>query len=57
MLVGEEVARLTMLHGIDNLEAMELRRSDDGRLLVYLMSDDNFNLVQRTVLMSWEVTG
>ncbi|WP_306249736.1 esterase-like activity of phytase family protein [Parvularcula sp. IMCC14364] len=56
VLKGEEIARLNMLHGIDNLEAMDLRRTEDGRLMMYLMSDDNFNIAQRTVLMSWEVT-
>ncbi|MCI5046996.1 MAG: esterase-like activity of phytase family protein [Aquisalinus sp.] len=56
ILQGEEIARLNMLHGIDNLEAMDLRRTTDGRLMLYLMSDDNFNIAQRTVLMSWEVT-
>ncbi|MCI5043344.1 MAG: esterase-like activity of phytase family protein [Aquisalinus sp.] len=55
-LQGEEIARLNMLHGIDNLEAMDLKRTQDGRLMLYLMSDDNFNIAQRTVLMSWEIT-
>ncbi len=55
ILSGEEVARLSMIHGIDNFEGMDLRRTDDGRLMLYLLSDDNFSITQRTILMSWEV--
>lgn len=56
LLQGEELARLTMLHGIDNMEGLTLNRRADGQLMVYIISDDNFNLTQRTVLQSWEVT-
>ncbi|MGV6802313.1 MAG: esterase-like activity of phytase family protein [bacterium] len=55
-VIPEEVARLNALHGIDNMEAMDIRRLPDGRLMLYILSDDNFSLTQRTILQSWEIT-
>ena len=51
---GEEIARLTPPLTVDNLEGMALAR-DHGRLFVYLISDDNFNPLQRTLLLKFEV--
>ncbi len=50
-----EIASLTMLHGIDNMEGLALRRTEDGRLIAYMISDNNFSLSQRNVLMSFEI--
>lgn len=55
LMQGEEIAQLSLLQGIDNMEGLALRRLADGRLMAYMISDDNFNIVQRTVLMSWEI--
>ena len=55
LLKGEELAQLNMVQGIDNMEGLDLRRLPDGRLMLYMISDDNFNVAQRTVLLSWEV--
>ena len=52
----EELARLNAFHGIDNMEGLDVLRQPDGSLRLYLISDDNFNVAQRTVLMSWAVT-
>ncbi len=46
-----EVARLAPPLSIDNMEAIDIRRSEDGEILVYLLSDDNFNPAQRTLLL------
>ncbi|HUD28184.1 MAG TPA: esterase-like activity of phytase family protein [Novosphingobium sp.] len=46
----EEVARLASVLPIDNMEAMAVETRADGRLDVWLMSDDNHADYQRTVL-------
>jgi hypothetical protein len=39
---------------VDNMEGIAIRREGD-RLFVYVVSDDNFNSLQRTLLMKFEV--
>jgi hypothetical protein len=43
------------LSGIDNMEAVALDRGPDGGLRLWLVSDDNFNPLQRTLLMLFAV--
>jgi hypothetical protein len=50
-----EIARLADPLSVDNMEGIALRRSAQGRTLVYLVSDDNFNPLQRTLLMMFEL--
>lgn len=52
---GPVLTRLNRSANIDNMEAMDVRLTDDGRTLLYIMSDDNFKMVQRTVLMVFEL--
>jgi len=40
---------------IDNFEGIEARRGTRGEIFVYLISDDNFNTDQRTLLMMFEL--
>lgn len=40
---------------IDNFEGIYLRRGTAGEILVYLVSDDNFSAIQRTLLVMFEV--
>lgn len=55
-LEGEEIAEFTMHENIDNMEGLAVRRSADGRPLLYMISDDNYNhALQRTVLLMFEV--
>jgi hypothetical protein len=35
----------------ENFEAVAAKRAPDGRTLVYLLTDDNFHMLQRTVLL------
>jgi hypothetical protein len=51
LLEGHEVARLEPPVNIDNFEAIAARRDAGGVTLVYLMSDDNFFALQRTLLL------
>lgn len=50
-LQGEELARWGLPLTIDNFEALATRRGPDGETLIYLLSDDNFHLLQRTLLL------
>jgi YD repeat-containing protein len=50
-LRGEELARLSAPLTVDNFEALAARRGPDGEVLIYLLSDDNFGLFQRTLLL------
>lgn len=36
---------------IDNMEALAITRNAEGRILLTLISDNNFNYFQRTVLL------
>lgn len=50
-LVGEELARMDTQHPVDNFEASATRVGPQGQTLIYLLSDDNFNHQQRTLLL------
>lgn len=49
-----EIARLRAPLLVDNMEALAIRREGERRF-VYLASDDNFNPLQRTLLMKFEL--
>jgi len=53
-LQGEEVARLQLPLAVDNLEAVAVRRHADATL-VYLLSDDNRSVLQRTLLLQFRL--
>ncbi|HCS17148.1 MAG TPA: hypothetical protein DIW45_04585, partial [Erythrobacter sp.] len=55
LLEGAEIARISPPLTVDNFEGLALRRDDDGGLLVYLISDDNFNPLQRTLLLMFRL--
>jgi hypothetical protein len=45
-----------MHENIDNMEGLALRRGRNGKTLLYMISDDNYNLIlQRTVFLMFEV--
>ena len=54
-LEGTTIAELRPPLTIDNFEGIEARRGQRGEVLVYLVSDDNFNAEQRTLLMMFEL--
>lgn len=54
VVVGQEVARLAPPYTVDNMEGIATR-TEAGRQYVYLVSDDNFNRLQRTILMKFEL--
>ena len=56
ILVGDEVARLAPPLTVDNMEAIAIEEVE-GRTIVWIASDDNFNSLQRTLLMQFEWIG
>ncbi len=50
-LIGAELAMFRPPLAVDNMEALAVRRGGPGETLVYLMSDNNFNPLQRTLLL------
>jgi hypothetical protein len=54
-IMGEEIARFEPPLTYDNMEALAVWRDAQGRILVALLSDDNFNILQRTLLLLFEI--
>lgn len=52
-LIGTEVARIAPPLVVDNFEAIAVRPESGGEVSIFLLSDDNFNFVQRTILMQF----
>lgn len=52
---GEELARLASPYAVDNLEGLAATRGPRGETLLWLMSDDNFNPLQRNMLLLFEL--
>ncbi len=50
-----ELASLSDPLNIDNFEGISARRSPSGDTLIYLVSDDNFSALQRTLLMMFQL--
>lgn len=55
-LVARDVAEFRPPLSVDNFEGIAVRPGPDGRVWVYIVSDDNFNPLQRTLLMMFELT-
>ncbi len=51
----EELARLASPYAVDNLEGLAAGQGRNGETLLWLISDDNFNRVQRNILMMFEI--
>ena len=45
------VADMQPPHPIDNMEGLAVRQNEKGETIVYMISDDNFSAMQRTVLL------
>lgn len=53
---GRSELTLTPPLNVDNFEGIVETKTDDGRRLVYIISDDNFSARQRTLLYLFEIT-
>jgi hypothetical protein len=56
-LVGRPLASLGWPALSENFEGIAVRRTTDGRTLIYLVSDDNFLALQRTLLLQFSLAG
>jgi hypothetical protein len=54
ILAGDVIARLDPPVTIDNMEALAIDE-EDGRTIIWMASDDNFNPLQRTLLLKFEL--
>jgi hypothetical protein len=54
-LRGEEIASLIPPLTVDNMEGIAARVGPSGETLIYMVSDDNFSVLQRTLLMMFEL--
>jgi hypothetical protein len=55
VLDGAEVARFEGSLNFDNMEGIDARVGAGNEVLVYLVSDDNYNILQRTVLLMFRL--
>jgi hypothetical protein len=56
-LRGREIARIATPMTVDNFEGIGARPGGAGETLIYLISEDNFNPLQRTLLMMFSLKG
>ena len=55
LISPEELAYLSYPLSVDNFEGIAARVSKNGKTLIYLVSDDNFNSEQRPLLVMFEL--
>ncbi|NNC71690.1 MAG: esterase-like activity of phytase family protein, partial [Sphingomonadaceae bacterium] len=56
IIEGRSIARLDPPLTIDNMEAVVVGE-ENGRAVIWMASDDNFNPLQRTLLLKFELVG
>lgn len=54
-LTGEIIATLGYPYNVDNMEALTARRNDKGETIIYLISDNNYNKIQRTLMLMFKL--
>lgn len=52
---GEVLVDVGQRYSIDNMEGLAVREDENGDLLVYMISDDNFSALQRTLLLMFRL--
>ncbi len=57
VLDGKVLIESGMNRSIDNMEGMSLHTAPDGELRLTLISDDNFSILQRTLLLQFALPG
>jgi hypothetical protein len=53
---GPVLIESDMGYQIDNMEGLSVHRAADGKLVLTLISDDNFSIIQRTILLQFTLT-
>jgi hypothetical protein len=54
---GDTLMEVGLTHRIDNMEAIDAWRREDGELVISLMSDDNQSFLQRTLYLEFVLSG
>ena len=57
LIDGPVVVTADMGYQIDNMEGIGVSRGPDGETILTLMSDDNFSVIQRTLLLQFALLG
>ncbi len=52
---GTVIADLAYPFNLDNMEALAVRKNKAGETLIYIMSDNNYNRLQRNLLMMFKI--
>lgn len=52
---GEVLVNVGQRYSIDNMEGLAVREDENGDLLIYMISDNNFNPLQRTLLLMFRL--
>ncbi|VAX07105.1 hypothetical protein MNBD_ALPHA03-1995 [hydrothermal vent metagenome] len=52
---GKIIADLAFPFNLDNMEALAVRQNDRGETVIYIMSDNNYNRLQRNILMMFKM--
>ncbi|MCH8214638.1 MAG: esterase-like activity of phytase family protein, partial [Proteobacteria bacterium] len=55
-LEGRVLAEIRPPLTVDNFEGVDARRGPGGKTLIYVVSDDNYNPLQSTLLLMFELT-
>ena len=50
---GPELFRADLGHEVDNMEGIDAHATDDGETVLTMVSDDNFSMLQRTLLLQF----
>ena len=53
LIDGAVLIEADMNYQIDNMEGLSVNRAPDGSLVLTLISDDNFSMIQRTLLLQF----
>lgn len=55
MLDGEVLINLTSRFGIDNFEGLATRRNATGEIMIYMISDNNFSMLQKNIVLMFKL--
>jgi hypothetical protein len=52
---GPSIFEADLGNEIDNMEGLDVHRDADGNLVLTMISDDNFSMLQRTLLLQFRL--
>lgn len=57
MLDGRSMIEADLGYQIDNMEGISIHRTAGGETIITVVSDDNFSVLQRSLLLQFAVVG